>query len=531
MFSTALTSVPPFAGGMYDNLTSHWVEGDTIGMDVTACATMRCLLRNRRGEDCYRVAFVNSAGAYQKNASNTRLILTQLTDGRFSSVPLRHLIIVNNPASAEGLAEIATALESAAENPWNQSASPACSSLPAVENYIKNKTGRNCKAYVFAELKSAVIFTRSLDMRALHLLVSFIPLYFPALFKEHPLTEEEKEMLMGLTKNTKNAYLKAIYELGADSELEMQIMDETLRSFEKRNQETMINTAKQEIDSLEAGSEKIYVDYVTALRKIAEATVRYEGLKAQAAQGKDPQELLDYFHAHKNIKIVGAEGTKFEIIVNTFIDTFDVNGYNHIKSNEEIYRGYDGPSSNIHTCFQKKSNRAMLMDHLFSEDPELKIKTCAYYRLNSSESPGREVESCASYDYVSKWPACVDRIPNPHLDMHNCIGQNRPLIAKQYLNGELLGAIECCVASAMAVNVHETSATFRPFMQQIFSSSDKILFNTVTHEDMTPEEALLWLLEKYGKAAPAEEETVPADAAGACGAEGEAAVVDEDIPF
>ena len=49
------------------------------------------------------------------------------------------------------------------------------------------------------------------------------------------------------------------------------------------------------------------------------------------------------------------------------------------------------------------------------------------------------------------------------------------------------------IASATAVNIHETTQTFRPFMDELFASDKKILFNTETKEDMTPRDALKWL--------------------------------------
>ena len=86
-------------------------------------------------------------------------------------------------------------------------------------------------------------------------------------------------------------------------------------------------------------------------------------------------------------------------------------------------------------------------------------------------------------------------VPNPHLKIFSCLGGYEYKIADELRNRNYIVAVEMCCASAGSVNVEETEQTFRPFLGWIMSSREKIL-RRKDGVDMTPEEALIYLIDK-----------------------------------
>ena len=85
-----------------------------------------------------------------------------------------------------------------------------------------------------------------------------------------------------------------------------------------------------------------------------------------------------------------------------------------------------------------------------------------------------------------------DYISNPHFKIHGCPGRNKEQIIRCLRQADIVSAIECSIAAVASVNIDETEYTFRPFLQEVLTSKNKILENSAG-EKMTPEEAVLWL--------------------------------------
>jgi hypothetical protein len=98
-------------------------------------------------------------------------------------------------------------------------------------------------------------------------------------------------------------------------------------------------------------------------------------------------------------------------------------------------------------------------------------------------------------DVVS--PGLENYITNPHYKYHGCPGTNRDQIVACLRQGDLVNAVECSIAGVGSVNIAETEYTFRRMVQEIFVSNKKVIHRR-DGVDMTPAEALLWLIRKEG---------------------------------
>ena len=101
-------------------------------------------------------------------------------------------------------------------------------------------------------------------------------------------------------------------------------------------------------------------------------------------------------------------------------------------------------------------------------------------------------------DYRSSDRALRDCLANPHFKQHGCPGRNRDQIVQCLSQADIVSAIECCIAATGSVNIDETDITFRPFVQEILTSTQKIIRRR-DGIDLTPAEALLWLTKKQGE--------------------------------
>ena len=66
--------------------------------------------------------------------------------------------------------------------------------------------------------------------------------------------------------------------------------------------------------------------------------------------------------------------------------------------------------------------------------------------------------------------SCKNEVPNPHLQYHACLGDNARYIREPLRRGDIVTAIEQCIASAGSVNIDE-GVSVGPFVRDILKSN------------------------------------------------------------
>ena len=159
-----------------------------------------------------------------------------------------------------------------------------------------------------------------------------------------------------------------------------------------------------------------------------------------------------------------------------------IDDYEKFASNNTYFTRFN--SSHV----QNLSDRKIIFDAIFSSKRELKLRMCAYFDLDYF---GSKVDSIKHFSFTAKDSSLKDYVPNPHLDNYNCFEDNRPPILEQLNMGDPIGAIECCIACAQRVNIHE-SVNINSFGKAILDHEGKILV-TNDGREMTVLEALEYL--------------------------------------
>ena len=130
-----------------------------------------------------------------------------------------------------------------------------------------------------------------------------------------------------------------------------------------------------------------------------------------------------------------------------------------------------------------------LMTAIF-RDEQLKLRTCAAYRLNFSEGTYAGLKF---YDYDRELLA--EHTPNQHIHQYGCFGNNGPHIRKAMLDRDYVTAISLCCACTSNMNLTESNTgTF--FMEQILGNSPGNIIQMPDGKCVTPLEAVKWLEEQ-----------------------------------
>jgi len=364
-----------------------------------------------------------------------------------------------------------------------------------VENLMKTKFGSDTIVLYHEEKNVVAIWTQRNSMDTYHLLMSFLPLYYPAIFTK-PLTRQDPEvdLFTSLSQNRPDRFIQELSK--AFEPYKKEFIHTQISLIVRGIREGEIETARQAVEAAKAEMEDSLNVYVNRVNAHRESMIRYEGLRNIEQNLEQENTLIEYLCSTPNIRNVNLYNrTTIDFIATSYLTQYDLDTWEQFDHNGTIYDGdYEG--YRLSGAFANKDNRKLLLQAIFAEDPKFKVKMCGYYKLDMVR---KNVRTNQGYDYVSVDPLYKDYIPNPHLQRYACLGDYQTVIARTLANGDLLTAVELCIASAGSVNLDETYQNFRPLLGAILTSQNKVLtrFDGV---DMTPEEALLWLLEEKEKA-------------------------------
>ena len=463
------------------------IQGRTFGDDRSFIATLRALLLPRVGEET--VSMVVRSNTYRSSQINS-VDRTVLFRDAFGRLDKGTLTVFNVRTSVESdrtrFMEVLDDPESGFLKIYN-----GYVELTNIRQFVANVM--DARFYTNEERHSTVIVVNQLTIRKWHYLQAFTPRYFKWFFDSNPINEDEKNLLASLIQRNPQEYEQRIEHFAELVDLRSYMIKNALGDFEKRSREEQLRAVNAQIENTRRRMNELMQSYQSYIDELDNYNVRRVGLTQLINSEDSGSELIDYFLSNKTLDIIETDGSHIYFIVRTYLDAFDPEMYAAISRHDDshLFRGYDVMSE----VFSSPDSRKKLMDAIFSDDPELRIKCCAYYDLDIRG----QSNSTSHYGFP---PNCHDRLPNPHLQYHNCLGNHRRYINDRLVNGDLIGAIDQCISSAKSVNIGE-DVTMHYFLRDLFASDEKILENS-DGVAFTPAEALQWLNEKDGDT-PAEE--------------------------
>lgn len=475
MFSQRYNELEPFVTPTGNEIMKNITASAAFG-DISLLAITRALLFERlNGAEfytCYTDYWENDPSRsttrlldmyFDKKAGNKIVFLNALTEEVYQQMMDR----LNPKALAKDKTYQLTFLEDFSD----QVGKKAKISYAAFNNPDKNL---------------ALIVSSGLDLRTLRLLTAFMRTYIPKVFQDKPINDDEMALLTTLTKRNAKDFEAALIKIGKNMNLRDQFLKVMVGKFERREMERMISQCEKRVRDYALRVENFMTEYVNAVKNHTKEMMTLEGMRARQSDKEENSELLDYLTSHPHIDVLKIDGSNIHIHIKTFCDIYDQSMWDKYAAREDLFKNN---MTNIE-CFKDPQNVKILLNAIFNEDPVLRLKFCGYYQLNLDGS----VYTSSGHSYG---PDYVDYLPNPHLQYHACLGDNRPQISRMLTEGNLIGAFECATASCKSISMGEVTQTLRPMIREIIQSPHKIIHTE--DGDMTPEEALNWLKAKEKK--------------------------------
>ena len=339
----------------------------------------------------------------------------------------------------------------------------------------------NARFYISETTHQTVILVEDLNLRKYHFLQTLIPRYFPWYFSESPVTDEEKALIATLTNRYAIEYERVITEFASRIDFRSYTIRAVLGSYEQNARGEQLRRVEREIADNMARIERTMSTYQTLIGQRDDLNVRHAGLQAIINGATENSELMDYVICNRNLIPISTSGMSFSFVVKCYLDSFDPDMYETMARNPQshLFQGYSAPAQ-----FRSVEDKRLFLGAIFNEDPKLKVKICAYYQLDARGNS----TSYSGYVYPDE---CRDRMPNPHLQYHNCLGNHQRYINDHILRGDMVRAVEQCVASAKSLNIGE-GITARRFFGELMSSRNKVI-ELPDGTEVNAVDALAWL--------------------------------------
>ena len=372
-----------------------------------------------------------------------------------------------------------------------------CIEVNAIEAYVAQELQMSLFAtFINKETNCAIIFAGTNNMALYHLCWGFLPLLFPVIFERKPVTSDEVQILKSLSHRTSNAFVSLMAK--ALAPFKKSLLKTELNMCFKGFRERKVRQAEANVNSLRSNLDSIMDQYKQSAERLEQAIIIYEGLKVVNADENNEQEreAIDYLADNPRLHNIQYSDGKLTFDVDTILTNFDIMKFRNAVRAKDIYDSYRLPEE---SPFATKANRKLFMDALFNEQNPLlgvRIRGNILLQINRCFMDAPRTDT-----FDTSNPALYNAVTNPHFRYHGCPGQNREQITQCLREADIVSAIECSIAATGSVNIAETDITFRPFVQEILSSTKKIIRRFEDNAELTPAEALLWLIKKQGETA------------------------------
>lgn len=474
MFSQKIEHTP-FTTGNANEFFENVVREINHGADDSLLSTLRALLPQRIGTNTLRIQYSTS----KYSASDV------------SNTTLKHLAVYmlgENPSEYKDRLYIHGINGEAPDRNANLKLIKArfartfsgFERVQKVTDFFRKSFEVVC--YVNPQSRTTVLFIDKITVRKFHAVQSAIfaclPWYFdPA----QGVSQDELDLILSLQEKTEEKYMEILNRMFEKIDIRSSIIRKRLKGFEARGNERRIAELKSNIES-DNGSIDSY------LRQIAEVVSRRNermlNLNALIEMTKNsPDEIMEYFLCNKNLDLENTSGSTIEFTVRGQL----------VYYNEELAK----KTINKETSFIYSYNRGagisnedwkMLMLAIFV-DQVLHIQACGTFKLKTdgyvSAVSGRDYNKTIYADYI----------PNPHLWGYHCLGTHSAAIAECINEGNMVGAVEQCVASNATINFAD-STVMNTFMQCLAGRNDSVNHKCIQLPDgsvVEAKQAIEWL--------------------------------------
>ena len=341
----------------------------------------------------------------------------------------------------------------------------------------------NDKVRIYTGQHNSTVIIGKFTNNNRHAIASLVPRYFNELFAQKKIDVFEKNILVALGKNISD-FIVALEEFAQEHNIAAQVNAIKLRQASKLYRNRRVKTLENEWKIANRNVEDSFETYKRFLREKEDAITKLEGARAQLEAADEDDVLESFIRSNKNIDIAEVKSGEIDIIITNYLDSYDADGF----------EGFGDPFySNLYDYLrapyvENKEDLKLLLTAIFSNDPQYRIRTRGYYELHLEGY----VETKRGYAFPPKYN---NRVTNPHLDYHSCLGGYERLINEKMQKNDLVGALAQCNGSVMSINVHETGPTFIPFISRLINENKAVIERVSDKQVLTAEQVLKELKE------------------------------------
>ena len=350
--------------------------------------------------------------------------------------------------------------------------------------------------FVNMEQNTTVVFTYRLDIARYHHLQTAILAMMPYIFdKEKGITEDENALFEALQHTNVNKYVEVMNRIYDSCGFYEKMLTDALNGFEARKYDEQIQTMDNQINADRRNIRELEERIGGYYNRISVNMAQLAGLR-QERENNTGSELLDYFKRSKSVKVIQTDEDSIQYTVSAYLDYYDEEEAEHCINNDDSYI-YRAPSQR----YVSKNEMRQLMRAIFI-DRVMRIRFVGVYRLKSGSVTGISGKRLSA-EYK-------DRMQNPHIYYHACLGNYNDQIRNAMRNADYIAAIESTIASAGSLNFGD-STVLSEFMKDMYSTTERF----IELEDgriVNPPEAVAYLNESgYIKTEKEEDEDGTAD--------------------
>jgi len=452
------------------------IQGDYFNDDRSFLATLRALLHRRSHDAAINLSIRTFNALGYKELTDANVIFHHLSPDPFNANTLVIRSILGTEEDIENIFRLYDDPDSGFVKVY-----PAFSEAKDLRLFVQKRGKLNARFYISEESKKTLILCDGLSLSGCHLIQSLTPRLFPWFFSEVPLDETEISLLDSLTYRSAAEYERILAVLADRIDFRKYTIKRIVGDFDKIGRQEELEQTKAEIRRYQNELNSLRERYQRYITELDNLNIRLTGQEMAIETASDGSELVDYFTCNRNLMPVLTRDRRLEFTVKTFFEFFDAEQYRTYirKTASFLYTGYDYLPQ-----FQDLEVRRKMLDAIFSDEPILKVKMCSNYVIDLRGS-------CSAHEYYNYGDDFIDYVPNPHIQRYACLGNYKPYINRAIRDGNLIAAIEQCVASAKSLNFAE-GHTVRYFLNDVFTSNHNII-QLPDGRDVTPVAALEYL--------------------------------------
>ncbi len=384
-----------------------------------------------------------------------------------------------------------------------------------IETLIRQKSESKCHVIYNDTKPCAAIFIDNRDIRIYHLLISFLSLYFPTLFAEKPMEKKDYDVVVTLNKKEQEPFIQAIKEalipyVGDFKKTQMKALIKAMHN-------SKINAVFKALTKQREYSTSLMNQYREAQREVRRLSIEYEGSLVVETMDEPEEELVDFISSNEQVRTLTMNGNEIRFTVPTRLNNFNWEEFESSRRRDEIspadgifngkYEHAGWGTNNLLPVFMERENRKKFLSYIFREDSDISVKIVSNYILDLVANTATVNKN---FNYIEADPMYKDYIPNPHHKIFACLGGYEGRIPDLLAKRNYVAAVQLCIASASSIDIAENEQTFRPFLSWLMTSKNKVLIRN-DGENMTPEEALIWIIDKEKNEAKQNEVEVKVD--------------------